>query len=286
MAFRYNTDIGQNFLRDRSIVDWMMACARLTSRDIVLEVGPGNGVLTRGILGTECSRLDAIELDTRLRGDMEAIADSDRRLALHWGDAVNFDYSRLTPPPTHVIANLPYHITTPLIWRLIEALSGSGLRYMLVMVQVEAASRLTAGAGNRDSNPLGITLSAMGEASVKRRVSRTAFYPTPRVDSAIVEVKFSGDNTSILGLPRDKIWRRLLSGSFASRRKTLVNNWWGSFGIPKDTSTDILASHSLGSLSRPEEISGASWTALYMDAALASAIDNKDTSSDANDSCQ
>jgi 16S rRNA (adenine1518-N6/adenine1519-N6)-dimethyltransferase len=193
MAFRHNTDLGQNFLRDRSVVSWMMAQAALTSRDRVLEIGPGSGILTEGILETDCASLDAIELDTRLKGELEAVAAGDARLSLYWGDAVNFDYSRLAAPPTHVIANLPYHITTPLIWRLLEELSGRGLRYMLLMVQREAAARIASGAGGRESSPLGITLSAMGEAVIKRGVSRSAFYPMPRVDSAVVEITFAAE---------------------------------------------------------------------------------------------
>ncbi|MDR1472196.1 MAG: 16S rRNA (adenine(1518)-N(6)/adenine(1519)-N(6))-dimethyltransferase RsmA [Synergistaceae bacterium] len=270
MAFRHNTDIGQNFLRDRSVVEWMMARAALALRDRVLEIGPGSGVLTNGILGTNCAALDAIELDTRLRGDLEAIAARDGRLSLHWGDAVSFDYSRLGAPPTHVIANLPYHITTPLMWRLLEELPGRGLRYMLLMTQAEAAARLASGAGGRESSPLGITISAMGEPAIKRTVPRGSFYPTPRVDSAIVEIKLDGGRSEFQSLPRDKVWRRLLSGSYANRRKTLVNNWGGSFGMPKDESIGILASHSLGPLSRPEEISLAAWLELYGDGALAS----------------
>jgi 16S rRNA (adenine1518-N6/adenine1519-N6)-dimethyltransferase len=274
MAFRHNTDIGQNFLRDRSVVSWMMAQAALTSRDRGLEIGPGSGMLTKGILETDCASLDTIELDTRLRGGLETVADGDARLSLYWGDAVNFDYSRLAAPPTHVIANLPYHITTPLIWRLLEELSVRGLRYMLLMVQREAAARIASGAGNRESSPLGITLSAMGEAAVKRGVSRSAFYPMPRVDSAVVEITFAAEGDPRLELPRDRAWRRLLSGSFANRRKTLVNNWGGSFGIPKEASLAILSSRALGPLSRPEEISLANWLDLHGERELVLGMDS------------
>ena len=74
-SFRYNTDIGQNFLKDRSVVDWMIDRARLLSSDRVLEIGPGRGILTRGILGSACVSLDAIEVDVRLKGDLEPMAE-------------------------------------------------------------------------------------------------------------------------------------------------------------------------------------------------------------------
>jgi 16S rRNA (adenine1518-N6/adenine1519-N6)-dimethyltransferase len=266
MKFRHNTDIGQNFLIDRSVVDWMVSRAALGPDDRVLEIGPGDGVLTRGILGSACARLDAIEVDARLGEFLDPIAASDARLVLHWGDAVRFGYEAIDAP-TRVIANLPYHITTPVLWSLLETCPHRGTAYMLIMTQAEAAERLSSGAGSRDSNPLSITLAAAGSSSVARRVPRTAFRPAPRVDSAIVEIKFdaSGGN---LGLPRDALWRRLLSGSFATRRKTLANNWRASFKMARELSLEILSRHSLGEMSRPEELPLDKWLALRRDDVL------------------
>ena len=268
MTFRYNTDIGQNFLTDRSVVDWMVARAGLSAKDHVLEIGPGFGILTRGILATECDTLDAIEIDTRLKEYLEPIAASDKRLTLHWADAVKFDYFTLGSAPTHIISNLPYHITTPVIWRLLEECPARGTGYMLLMTQAEAAGRLSCGAGARDSNPLSITIAAMGHSVVTRKVSRTAFRPAPRVDSAIAEIIFDA-TAAHLGLPRDNAWRRLLSGSFAARRKTLANNWKTSFRMPREHSVEILSRHGLGGMSRPEELSLDEWLALYSDGELA-----------------
>ena len=270
MTFRHNTDIGQNFLIDKSVAEWMTARAGLGSCDRVLEIGPGSGILTKGILESGCAGLDAIEIDTRLKEYLEPIAASDSRLTLHWGDAVRFDYAALAHSPTHVIANLPYHITTPVLWKLIEAAAGN-LSYMLVMTQAEAAERLSCGAGARESNPLSITLSAMGSAIVARKVSRTAFRPAPRVDSAIVEIRFA-EPDGRRGLPNGKIWRRLLSGSFAARRKTLVNNWKASFGMTRELALETLAKHSLGGMSRPEELSLGDWLALSRDENMAGHI--------------
>ncbi|MDR1965210.1 MAG: 16S rRNA (adenine(1518)-N(6)/adenine(1519)-N(6))-dimethyltransferase RsmA [Synergistaceae bacterium] len=268
MTFRHNTDIGQNFLKDLSVADWMVKRASLGAADVVLEIGPGSGSLTKRILQENCARLHAIELDRRLAPDLDPIASSDRRLSLHWGDAVKFDYSLLESAPTHVVANLPYHITTPLIWRLLELYSGSGMSYMLIMAQAEAADRMTCGAGSRASNPLSITIEAVADAHTLRRVPRSAFFPMPRVDSAIVEIKFSRDRGALSNLPRDEKWRRLLSGSFAARRKTLANNWGGSFRASREMCAEILSSHSLKPLSRPEELASGDWIALHEAGAL------------------
>ncbi len=240
----------------------MVKRAGIASADTVLEIGPGGGFLTKALLAADCAHLDAVEIDTRLRPDLEAIAATDSRLALHWADAVQFDYGTLASPPDKVVANLPYHITTPILWRLLESFSGRGTDYYLLMVQKEAADRIVSGAGVRESNPLGITLAAMGSATVGRKVPRGAFTPMPRVDSAIVEIRLSGDNVH---LPRDRAWRRLLQGSFAQRRKTLINNWSAAFGVSKAATTETLAAHALPPLSRPEELRLESWLALAMD---------------------
>jgi 16S rRNA (adenine1518-N6/adenine1519-N6)-dimethyltransferase len=239
--------------------------AGLAPSDIVLEIGPGKGILTKELLKSPCARLDALELDTKLKDELEPIARNDGRLKLYWTDALRFDYSKLSPPPTHVIANLPYHITTPVIWALLENFAALGLRYMLLMVQKEAAQRLVSGAASRASCPLGITLSAMGDIAALRQVPRSAFSPVPRVDSAIVEARLYGGENGRRALPRDKIWRRLLSGSFAQRRKTLVNNWAGSFGMSKEHAAEALASCSLPPRSRPEELTLEAWLALFSD---------------------
>ena len=267
--FKHNTDIGQNFLRDGSVAKWMVNRASLTKGDRVLEIGPGKGILTEEILASGCDALEAVELDSRLGEFIGPIADADRRLMLHWGDAVTFDYSKLGAPPTHIIANLPYHITTPVIWKLLESFSMSKLGYMLFMVQKEAAERLAAGSKCRESNPLAITLSILGNVKVARQVGRTAFFPMPHVDSAIVEIKLDGGYKN---LPTDRRWRRLLSGSFVQRRKTLLNNWSGSFGISKAAGSEILASHALPPLSRPEELPAEKWLELYFDEFMAKSI--------------
>jgi 16S rRNA (adenine1518-N6/adenine1519-N6)-dimethyltransferase len=133
---------------------------------------------------------------------------------------------------------------------------------MLLMLQYEAAVRIVSGAGSRESSPLGITLAALGNTSMPRRVPRGAFSPRPRVDSAIVEILVSGAHAD---LPRDEKWRRMLAGSFAQRRKTLSNNWAASFGIPRERAVSILAAHGHKPLLRPEETPLEAWLDLHRD---------------------
>jgi len=257
--FVNNTDIGQNFLIDHSVVDYMLKRAALTKKDNVLEIGPGEGILTEGLLTTDCAGVCTIELDTRLKHAMEMLAIKDKRLVPLWGDAVQFDYVNGLPwHPNRVIANLPYHITTPLIWTLLEKLAPLGMEYMLLMVQLESAERITSPSCHRERSPLGITVEALGSAEILRNVPPTSFRPQPRVMSCIIEIKLEKN----FSLPCNRTWRVLLTRSFAQRRKTLANNWSSGYGITRDKALEILEHHELAPTSRAEELSLDSWFAL------------------------
>lgn len=255
--FIHNTDIGQNFLIDGSVVDYMTERAALGSGDFVLEVGPGEGILTEGLLATDLGGLCTLELDTRLKHVVETLARKDARMTALWGDAVRFDYEKGLPwYPNRVIANLPYHITTPLLWVFLEKLAPRGLSYMLLMVQLEAAERIVSPAGHRERSPLGVTLSAMGSAAILRRVPPSAFRPQPRVNSCLIEIRLEKNKELAL----DKTWRALLSRSFARRRKTLVNNWIAGYpGINRETALAVLERHGLKPSARAEELSLDAW---------------------------
>lgn len=258
--FIHNTDIGQNFLIDGSVVDYMLERAALSSGDFVLEIGPGEGILTEGLLSTELGGLCTLELDTRLKHVIDTLARRDGRMAAFWGDAVRFDYEKQLPwCPNRVIANLPYHITTPLLWTLLEKLAPRGLSYMLLMVQLEAAERIVSPAGRRERSPLGVTLSAMGGSVILRRVPPSAFKPQPRVNSCLIEIRIEKNRELAL----DKTWRALLARSFAQRRKTLVNNWIAGYPqANREIALEILDRHGLKPSARAEELELEKWRQL------------------------
>ena len=258
--FVHNTDIGQNFLIDHSIVDFMIGRAKLTAEDKVLEIGPGEGILTEGLLSTKCSGVCTVELDTRFKHTIDMLAIKDSRLHPLWGDAVQFDYeSKLPWMPNRIIANLPYHITTPLLWTFLEKLAPHGLEYMLLMVQLESAQRITSPCGHRERSPLGITVEAMGTSAILRNVPPSAFRPQPRVNSCIIEVKIENNRT----LACDRTWRGLLARSFAQRRKTLINNWISGYAdIDRDKALEILEINELKPTARAEELSLDTWRRL------------------------
>ena len=255
--FINNTDIGQNFLIDESVVAYTVKRAAVTPDDVILEIGPGGGILTRGLLSAGPRALYAVEVDERLRDGLEALASRDGRLRLFWGDAVRFDYrAELPETPTKIVANLPYHITTPILWAFLEKLIPAGVGYMLLMVQLESAERIASPERSRARSPLGVTVEAMGGAEILRKIPPQAFRPQPRVNSALIEIKIEKNR----GLANDRTWRALLARSFAQRRKTLVNNWTAGYAdIDRERALAILDAHGLSATARAEELPLEKW---------------------------
>lgn len=255
--FIHNTDIGQNFLIDESVVAYTVKRAAVTPDDVILEIGPGGGILTRGLLSAGPRALYAVEVDERLRDGLEALASRDGRLRLFWGDAVRFDYrAELPETPTKIVANLPYHITTPILWTFLEKLIPAGVGYMLLMVQLESAERIASPERSRARSPLGVTVEAMGGAEILRKVPPQAFRPQPRVNSALIEIKIDKNR----GLANDRTWRALLARSFTQRRKTLVNNWTAGYAdIDRERALAILDAHGLSATARAEELPLEKW---------------------------
>lgn len=255
--FINNTDIGQNFLIDESVVAYTVKRAAVKPDDVLLEIGPGGGILTRGLLSAGPRALCAVEVDERLRDGLEALASRDGRLRLFWGDAVRFDYrAELPETPTKIVANLPYHITTPILWAFLEKLIPAGVGYMLLMVQLESAERIASPERSRARSPLGVTVEAMGGAEILRKVPPQAFRPQPRVNSALIEIKIEKNR----GLANDRTWRALLARSFTQRRKTLVNNWTAGYAdIDRERALAILDAHGLSATARAEELPLEKW---------------------------
>ncbi len=262
-GFTHNTDIGQNFLTDRSVAAYAVKRANITESDVVLEIGPGGGILTRELLAAKPKAVYAVEVDERLRRGLEELTERDGRLSLFWGDAVRFDYGALPEAPTKIVANLPYHITTPLLWTFLEKLAPAALRLMLLMVQLESAERIASPPRGRARSPVGVTVEAMGGAEILRKVPPQAFFPRPRVNSALIEIKTEKNRN----LANDGTWRALLAHSFAKRRKTLVNNWSaGCENIDRSRALALLERLGLPATARAEELTLEEWFSLAQEA--------------------
>ena len=180
--------LGQNFLADPNLLEAIVRDAGVTAADRVLEVGVGEGVLTER-LAAICDRVQVIELDRGLEPLLRHVLELPN-VELIWADAVKYDLSLLTPPPTAMVANLPYSVATPVIMRSIFELPT--IRTWSVMVQKEIADRLRAAPGSKTYGSPSVLAQLAGEVTMVRKVSRTVFRPQPRVDSAIISIKRDG----------------------------------------------------------------------------------------------
>ena len=236
---------GQNFLTDAAVIDRIAAAIDPRPGDHLVEIGPGRGALTEALLPSGC-RLDAIELDRDLSTPLLAAFSIYPGFRLHRADALDFDYATLLAPVApraagvadapaapwraagdalRVVGNLPYNISTPLIFRLLDF--APLIRDMHFMLQLEVVERLTAGPGSGHWGRLGIMVQYQCDTELLFEVPPQAFEPRPKVQSAIVRLQ---------PLPRPR-WpdvpraalAQVVQAAFAQRRKTLRNNLRGLF---------------------------------------------------------
>jgi 16S rRNA (adenine1518-N6/adenine1519-N6)-dimethyltransferase len=205
-------ELGQHFLVDANILGVIGRLAELGEDDVVLEIGPGLGVLTR-YLAERVAHVHAVELDASLEPHL---CDAGANVTLHLGDALRLDLAALAPGATKLVANLPYNIATPL---LVESLDGlPEVRLWCVMVQREVAERLFAGPGTKAYGAVSVLVQLVCERIGFHPVSRSVFRPQPNVDSALVAFR------RVVLPPEFARVKRVVGAAFAHRRKTLPNS--------------------------------------------------------------
>jgi 16S rRNA (adenine1518-N6/adenine1519-N6)-dimethyltransferase len=221
--------LGQNFVHDPNTVRRIVAAAALTSDDVVLEVGPGLGSLTLGLLGT-AAHVHAVELDPVLAAALPATV-AERadvaELTVHHADALRIRAAELLPAPTMLVANLPYNVAVPVVLHLLAELPT--LRGGLVMVQKEVADRLVAGPGSKVYGVPSVKLAWYAEARAAGKVPPAVFWPVPNVDSGLVAF---AARTPPAGVDRRTVFQ-VVDAAFAQRRKTLraaLAGWAGGAG--------------------------------------------------------
>jgi 16S rRNA (adenine1518-N6/adenine1519-N6)-dimethyltransferase len=213
-AGRRQRRLGQNFLADSNLLDAIVREAALESGDVVLEVGGGGGALTER-LAPEVGRLHVVELDERLRPELEPLAAEAGNVDIVWDDAVRVDLGALDPPPNKLVSNLPYSIATPLLLRTIAELPSVG--YWLAMVQLEVGERLVSGPGTRAYGSPSVMAQLSCDVTIARRVDPAVFTPRPRVGSALVRMVRRG------AAPPPGT-EAIVRGAFAHRRKALARS--------------------------------------------------------------
>jgi 16S rRNA (adenine1518-N6/adenine1519-N6)-dimethyltransferase len=255
MTMRAKRCFSQNFLKDPAVVERIVAAAALSPEEGVFEIGPGHGVLTWRLLPL-CRDLHAAEIDVDLAAALEAR--DDPRLSVHTGDVLQLDWPGfLTRPPYVLVANLPYNISSPVFFKILE---NRGLfRRMVLMFQKEFGERLCAPPGTKDYGILSVFCRQFFDVRILIGVPARAFFPVPKVDSVVLAL-------SPLAGPRlpvaDEAWfARVVRGSFAQRRKTLANSLKGA-GFSADGLEDRILSVGIDPRRRGETLDLAEFVAL------------------------
>jgi len=251
--------LGQNFVHDGNTVRRIVAAAELREDDHVLEVGPGLGSLTLGLLEA-VPRVTVVEIDPRLAARLpstvaEHAPDQADRLTVVNADALTVTAADLPPNPTALVANLPYNVSVPVLLHLLAELPS--IRRVLVMVQAEVADRLAAGPGSRTYGSPSVKAAWYGRTKRAGAIGRNVFWPAPNVDSALVavdrhEVPLTGDKAAIFSV---------VDHAFAQRRKTLRAALAGWAGSPVEAEA-ILRQAGVDPSARGETLDVAAFTAI------------------------
>ncbi len=253
-GFTFKKSLGQNFLIDSSVCP-RMAESFCDENCGVIEIGPGFGVLTAE-LAKRAKRVIAIELDERLREILPITLGEFSNVQIIFGDAMMLDIGKIIEEnfkdceSVSICANLPYYITSPLIMMLLE--KKLPVKYITVMVQKEAAERLCAEVGSRESGAVTVAVDYYSEAKILFGVGRNSFHPAPNVDSAVIQLAIREEPP--ITLKNEEFFFKFIKACFAQRRKTLVNTVSNTLGIGKDTIKEALAICGLSETIRSEQL--------------------------------
>ena len=253
-GFSFSKGLGQNFIINPDICPKIAENGNACKGFGVLEIGTGIGVLTAE-LAKRADKVAAVEIDTRLLSILaETLADFDNVKIIN-EDVMKCDLHRLIDEEfkglrVAVCANLPYYITSPIIMMLLE--SRLPIESITVMVQKEAAQRLCAKVGSRDSGAITVGVNYYGTVRNLFGVSRGSFMPAPNVDSAVIRIDINKEQR--LDEESEKFFFRVVKAGFSQRRKTLANSLSSVMGIPKEKVYSALRAEGLPEAARIEQI--------------------------------
>lgn len=254
-GFQFSRSLGQNFLTDKNIIDKIIASSYITAEDLVIEIGPGIGVLTQE--ASQCAKkVIAIEIDRNLIPILEdTLAECENVEIIH-SDVLKTDLTQVIENQTQmksvrIIGNLPYYITTPIIMKLLE--DGVPADSITIMMQKEVADRICAGPGSKTYGALSVAVQFYCTVHQVAVVPKSVFVPQPKVDSTVLRLDIRREPPVQL-LNRDVFFACIKYG-FGKRRKTLLNALTGINGLAKDAVKIILEQAQIDSGRRAETLS-------------------------------
>lgn len=244
---------GQNFLIDSNIVMKIVKTASITKETNVIEIGPGIGAMTE-ILAKEAGKVLCFEIDEDMVNILnEEIKNDNVKIVNKDFLKVDLDEEMryfIEPKNIVVVSNLPYYITTPIIFKLLEY--SKNIEKMVFMVQKEVSERLTAKPGSKEYGSLSVLIELNGTMKKEFNVSRNCFYPVPNVDSEIVSMEINKNDSA---LKNDPIFGKFIQNIFEMKRKTLANNICKKTNFSRDDLNKILQELGLSESVRAESLS-------------------------------
>ncbi len=248
--------LSQNFLTDAEALDTIVAAAQLGPGDRVVEVGPGLGVLTRRLLAAGCAVV-AVELDAQLVGYLGRELEDAHGLTLIHADALAIEPDALFPgEPYHLVANIPYHITSPLLHLFLGA--DHAPRRAVVLVQAEVAERIASPPG--DMSYLSVFVQDLAEAEIVARVPAAAFEPAPEVDSAVLRLTLRP--APVVPPEQRETFHRVAQAAFRQRRKQIHNSLARELPVDRGMVEAALADCGVTPDRRPQTLSVPEWACL------------------------
>ncbi len=239
-GFKNARSLGQNFLTDESVIDAIIYGSGIQENDLVIEIGPGLGVLTAAA-AEEAERVAAIEIDKRLIPVLEDTLSFYDNVEIVNDDIMKTDLkelisSRRTSGSVRIIGNLPYYITTPILMKLLE--EDVPAESITIMMQKEVADRIMASPGNRIYGALTVAVSFYCTAERIAEAPKEIFLPQPKVDSSVIRLDKRKERP--VETMSEKLFFEVVKSGFSQRRKTLQNSLTGTRGISKEEAGLVL----------------------------------------------
>lgn len=263
-SHEFKKSLGQNFISDKNLLTAIVGDAEISSTDMVVEIGAGAGTLTE-VIASKCKKLISFEVDESLKEDLAKIEDEHKNLKVVFKDFLKVERDELLQlfedgenvKSIKVIANIPYYITTPIVFKLLNWCSL--VKDISIMVQKEVGERMVSVPNSKTYGALSAVVNYYGKATIKRVVKKQNFYPMPKVDSCIVNIKVREniDENYAIGVSK------FIQSCFFNRRKTLCNNLMSALSITRESAESALNQLSLSTKVRAEELPSEQFELLY-----------------------
>ncbi|MCL0032918.1 16S rRNA (adenine(1518)-N(6)/adenine(1519)-N(6))-dimethyltransferase RsmA [Peptococcaceae bacterium] len=254
-----NKSLGQNFLVDANIVHKIVDAADILNDDIVVEIGPGLGVLTCA-LAEKAKKVIAVEIDSKIIPVLKENVEPYENIEIVHADALKINFDALVKEKAFddkeafsykLVANLPYYITSPVVMHMLT--NKFNLNTMVIMVQLEVAKRIVAAPGSKDYGILSIAVQYYAEPKIVFKVPKTVFFPKPDVDSAVLELSIR--KNPAVDVADESLFFKVIRAAFANRRKKILNSLLCGINLPKELIKKVLGEAGIDETQRGEDLS-------------------------------